>query len=60
MMFNTEWPDGYTGHSLSMSDILELYDEYGSTFHYVDRIGFQQVEFGQQSQTITNSHTMQF
>ena len=21
--FNTEWPEGYTGHSLSMSDVLE-------------------------------------
>ena len=60
MKFNTEWPEGYTGHSLSMSDILELYDEHDSTFHYVDRIGFQQVELVQQSQSITNSHTMQF
>ncbi len=60
MKFHTKLPDGYTGHSLSMSDILELYDEHGSTFYYVDRIGFQQVEFEQQSQTISNFDTMQF
>lgn len=45
MKFNTEQPAGYKGHSLSMSDVLELYDETGSSFHYVDRIGFQEVEF---------------
>lgn len=43
--FNIGHPPGYAGHSLSMSDVLELYDETGSTFHYVDRIGFQQVDF---------------
>lgn len=43
--FNTDHPVGYEGHSLSMSDVLELYDESGSTFHYVDRFGFQQVDF---------------
>ena len=43
--FNTEWPEGYTGHSLSMSDVLELYDRESSSFHYVDRFGFQQVDF---------------
>lgn len=46
--FNTEHPSGYKGHSLSMSDVLELYDETGSTFHYVDRIGFREVEFAAQ------------
>lgn len=43
--FNLAKPPGYMGHSLSISDVLELYDENGSTFHYVDRIGFQQVDF---------------
>lgn len=31
--FNLNHPPGYAGHSLSMSDVLELYDE-------VDRFGF--------------------
>lgn len=43
--FNLAKPPGYQGHSLSISDVLELYDENGSTFHYVDRVGFQQVDF---------------
>lgn len=47
--FNLDHPPGYTGHSLSMSDVLELYDEDGSTFHYVDRFGFQKVDFSPQA-----------
>lgn len=33
-----------------MSDVLELYDEDGSTFHYVDRFGFQKVDFSPEAQ----------
>lgn len=58
--FNTKCPEGYTGHSLSISDVLELYDDKGSTFHYVDRIGFQQMEFFEQNQAMSHSLTMQF
>ena len=43
--FNTEQPPGYEGHSLSMSDVVELYDEAGGSFHYVDRFGFQKIGF---------------
>ncbi len=43
--FNTEQPPGYEGHSLSMSDVVELYDEAGSSFHYVDRFGFREIGF---------------
>ena len=39
-------PPGYTGHSLSMSDVIELYDGEGSEFHYVDERGFQTIAFG--------------
>lgn len=56
--FNIDYPVGYTGHSLSMSDVIELYDESGSTFHYVDRIGFQQVDFGLSAPAM--DQTMQF
>jgi len=44
--FNTRHTPGYTGHSLSMSDVIELYDHTGSEFHYVDRFGFKQISFG--------------
>ena len=58
--FNTEWPEGYTGHSLSMSDVLELYDRESSSFYYVDRFGFKQVDFKFPEQAMRTSHTMQF
>jgi len=48
--FNTPHPPGYTGHSLSMSDVIELYDHTGSEFHYVDRFGFRQIAFEGQDQ----------
>lgn len=49
--FNIEHPEGFTGHSLSMSDVLELYDDTGSEFHYVDRFGFKQINFKPPTQT---------
>ena len=43
--FNLEnKPEGYNGYSLSVSDIIELYDESGSEFHYVDSVGFVQLQ----------------
>lgn len=46
--FNMDHPNGFTGHSLSISDVVELYDEGSSEFFYVDRIGFQKIEFANQ------------
>ena len=43
--FNLNHPPDYQGHSLSMSDIIELYDDSGSTFYYVDRFGFKEIDF---------------
>lgn len=51
--FNVEHPEGFTGHSLSMSDVVELYDDAGSEFHYVDRFGFKQINFKPPAQTQT-------
>lgn len=48
--FNLSHPLGYIGHSLSMSDIVEFYDDGGSEFYYCDRIGFQQIEVGEPNQ----------
>lgn len=56
--FNIDHPADYRGHSLSISDVLELYDELASTYHYVDRIGFKQVDFTPPSQQM--SPNMQF
>lgn len=57
--FNIDHPSGYSGHSLSISDVLELYDEKGSTFHYVDRFGFQQVDFKPPGQIMVQIPTIQ-
>ena len=57
--FNMDWPSGYTGHSLSISDVLELYDEQGSEFYYVDAVGFRQVEFSSQQPSMCPSQAMQ-
>lgn len=57
-IFNLQHPPGYTGYSLSMGDILELYDDSGSTYHYVDRSGFQEVEPETGSQTVGYSQSM--
>ena len=47
---NTNHPPGYRGHSLSMSDVVELYDEGGSEYHYCDRFGFKQIAFEEDGQ----------
>jgi hypothetical protein len=28
-----------------MSDVVELYDDNGSEFYYVDRFGFKEIDF---------------
>lgn len=43
--FNLNHPHGFTGHSLSISDVVELYDDNGSEFYYVDRFGFKEIDF---------------
>jgi len=50
-------PASYKGHSLSMSDVLELYDNAGSSFYYVDRVGFQEIGFAAPQQA--QGQTMQ-
>ena len=38
-------PGEYRGHSLSMSDVVEVIKDTGSQFYYVDRIGFKTIDF---------------
>ena len=56
---NYNHPQNYKGHSLSMSDVVELYDENGSEFHYVDRFGFQKIDFELKEQTQDHSMKME-
>ena len=48
--FNIDHPSDFKGHSLSISDVVELYDESSSAFHYVDQFGFKSIEFEDQPQ----------
>ena len=43
--FNMEHPSDYKGHSLTTSDVIEIYDDQESSFHYVNSIGFKDIEF---------------
>lgn len=56
--FNIDHLPGYQGHSLSMSDVIELYDRDGSTFHYVDRFGFKEIDFQPPEQELQQGQTM--
>ena len=47
--FNMDRPSDFKGHSLSISDVVELYDENSSEFNYVDQFGFKAIEFADQS-----------
>ena len=38
-------PDDYDGHPLTVSDVVELYDNEDSRFYYADRVGFQEIHF---------------
>ena len=49
--FNVDRPADFTGHSLSVSDIVVLHQDGKDTTHYCDRVGFSEVpEFLQERQ----------
>lgn len=56
--FNIDHPAGYEGHSLSMSDVVELYDGSGSSFHYVDRFCFKEIGFEPPGQELSGGPVM--
>ena len=43
MKFNTDHPQDFTGHSLSVSDIIVLRQQGAVSSHYVDSVGFVQL-----------------
>lgn len=55
---NVDHPPGYKGHSLSMSDVVELYDGDSSEYHYCDHFGFQKINFKSPEQTQTIDMSM--
>ena len=44
-IFNMEHPDGYKGKLLSVSDIVEFYDDKNSSFFYCNTIGYKKIRF---------------
>jgi len=53
--FNYYHPEDFTGHSLSISDVVTLNHDGNETAHYVDRFGFKDVpEFLQSGQEQTD------
>ena len=44
-MFNCDCPEDFQGHSLSVSDVVEIVNGENAGFYFCDSIGFQQVEF---------------
>lgn len=57
-IFNCRHPPGYAGHSLSVSDLLELYDESGSTFFFVDSFVIRKVEMKPENPTMAVNQSM--
>ena len=41
--FNTDRPQDFTGHSLSVSDIVALKQNGVVSYHYVDRVGYKEL-----------------
>lgn len=54
--FNVDHPKDFTGHSLSMSDVVVIHQNGQSTAHYCDRFGFAEVpEFFQAENYLKNA-----
>ena len=53
--FNLDRPADFTGHSLSVSDVVVLHQDGQDAAHYVDSIGFREVPefFKEQQQVLT-------
>lgn len=50
-------PDGFTGHRLTISDVLELYGDGESRFYYIDSAGYRKIQFQLQGGTHNGSYS---
>lgn len=57
-IYNTDRPDDFTGHSLSMSDIIALKRDGEVSYHYVDTFGFREVPNFQRSENYLKAAEM--
>lgn len=46
-IFNQQHPEGYTGRSLSVSDVVQVVEDnpFGSAFYFCDSFGFKRIDF---------------
>ena len=44
-IFNMDHPEDYRARSLSMSDVVEVIEDHGSSFYICDTFGFKEVPF---------------
>lgn len=44
-IFNMDHPENYRARSLSMSDVVEIIEDHGSSFFICDTFGFKEVTF---------------
>lgn len=57
--FNIEHPKDYTGHSLSVSDVIVLQEEQRMKAYYVDSFGYRELpDFLRQRQEMLNTDSM--
>jgi hypothetical protein len=56
--FTERKPPGFSGHPLSVSDLVELYADDGSAFFFLDRTCFRQVTFPEQERGFEMDMTM--
>ena len=54
--FNTALPPNFTGHSLSVSDIVGVKIGDAEKFHYVDSFGFKEIQNFQESQLLMSNN----
>lgn len=43
--FNCNCPDGYTGRSMTVSDVIELCHDTMSQYFFCDTFGFENIDF---------------
>lgn len=56
--FEAHRPPGYEGHILAISDVVELYDNNGSAFYYIDKFDFKEINFKPLEQELNNGPVM--
>ena len=57
-MFNCDWPEDFQGHSLSVSDVVEIVNGENAGFYFCDSIGFQPVKFEPEQTQKLDTRTM--